>query len=113
MFRSLPDIALPMMLVLTSSFATSGAQAAEALTVRSPDGSVSVSFEIKANPQPQLVQTKDLMTLTSNEFHRARRNSHVGKEFHFGGPERMMVFSLASQAAYSVACLMSSASSSG
>src|SRR5438552_10824938 len=49
----------------------------------------------------------------SQEGHRAGRDAHVGEEFHFTGPERIMVFSLASHAAYSIACLMSASSSSG
>jgi hypothetical protein len=62
--------------------------------------------------QAYLIKPDCLMTKLPEKRHGAR-DSHVGQEFHVCELGRRMVFSLANQAAYSMACRISGASSSG
>ena len=54
--------------------------------------------------QPHIRQTDSLVSKLPKETHRNRGYAHIGKEFHLEGPVTITVFSLASQAAYSMAC---------
>jgi hypothetical protein len=54
--------------------------------------------------QSHIRQTDGFVSKLPKESHRQRGYAHIGKEFHLEGPVTITVFSLASQAAYSMAC---------